>query len=436
MRPSSVLFTLCLAASSASLVFAQAKPAAVPAAAPQTFTPKSIVFSGVPAYPSADLANLLGIAPGTTLTEAQIGDALQHFADLGLFTDMSYAIADGVLTVKLKPQPPSAMLPVVYGNFVMFQPRELNALVQAKVPLFTGQVPAAGNFADVVQNALVAVLADKGIKAKVEFVGGGTLGGPVSSLVYTIASPPVTIHQLIVTPVTAPAQAKVNEVIKEYSGVPYERATDQAVRDKLLYVYQDLAFQDVAVDSVSHTPPVVSPEAIALDVVAKVHEGIQYRVSTLTFADSPLFTQADYTSLAAIKQGGLASRVLLLATTGHLKQSLESRGYFDAKVTYQDHKEPGSHTIGYAFSVDPGEQYKIKSVKTVGLNALQQGEFDQNWKLTAGSAYDAAYIGNFLRKNPNLASLQGYTASWTIATDAQAHTVEVVLTFKRGVPVR
>ena len=60
-------------------------------------------------------------------------------------------------------------------------------------------------------------------------------------------------------------------------------------------------------------------------------------------------------------------------------------------------------------SVIPGDQYRIHTVRALGLTDLQQKEFDSAWRLHPGDPYDTVYVATFLQKNTALRSLAGHS---------------------------
>jgi outer membrane protein insertion porin family len=415
------------------LLFALATASACTISA-QTFTPQKIVFNGAPNLNQAALAKVFGLAPGKPVTGADIQPALQRLSDTGLFADMRYVVDSRALNVTLTPQPAKNLLPAVYSNFVLFAPGQLTPLVQAKVPLFTGDIPVVGNLQQSVQDALAAILQEKGILgATVDSIGHSDQpGGPITAIAFSISNPPVEVRSLHVENVSPAAQAKVDEIAKAFAGNPYERGSEDAVRNRLEDAYKDLAFLDIAIDPPTRSTPIVEPARIAVDLATSAQEGAQYRLAKLVLPATSIVPAAELEKSAALKPGDLATRIGLLATASHIDRQFTRRGYLDAKFSATTEKDAATHTVIYTLAVIPGEQYRLKSVKALNLNPQQQKDFESAWKLTPGSPYDEDYVASFLHKNTALKSLEGYSASYKQIGDPATHQVELTLTFVKG----
>jgi outer membrane protein insertion porin family len=400
----------------------------------QTFTPQKIVFTGAPNLNQAALTKVFGIAPGKPITADDIQPALQRLSDTGLFADMHYLVDSRSLTVNLTPQPAKNLLPTVYSNFVLFAPGQLTPLVQARVPLFTGDIPVVGNLQQSVQDALAAILQEKGFSgATVDSIGHSDQpGGPITAIAFSISNPPVEVRSLHVENVSPIAQAKVDEIAKAFAGNPYERGSEDAVRSRLEDAYKDLAFLDIAIDPPTRSASSIEPTRIAVDLATAAHEGAQYRLVKLVLPVTPIVSADELAKAAALKPGDLATRIGLLATASHIDRQFTRRGYMDAKFSANTQKDPATHTVIYTLAVVPGEQYRIKSVKALNLNPEQQKDFESAWKLTPGSPYDEDYVASFLHKNTALKSLAGYSASYKQIGDPATHLVELTLTFVKG----
>jgi outer membrane protein assembly factor BamA len=393
----------------------------------QVWTPLQIAYKGAPQYQAADLNAVAALKLGRQLGTADVDPALQRLADTGLFADIRYTIDNRAIIFALTPQPDSAMLPAIYSNFVIFQPGELTPLVRARVPLFNGKVPAAGNLQQTVQDALTVILKDKGLpNASVESIAGN--GG----MVFSITNPPVQVRALKVESVSPTARPKIDEVQKAIANSDYEFGSEDAARKRLEDAYKDLAFLDVAIDPPSLSAPIVTPEKILVDLTTAAHEGSQYHLARLELPVTSIVPAADLEKAATLKPGDLATRIGLLSTAAHVDRQFTRHGYMDAKFSTTTVKDTTAHTVVLTLNVIPGEQFHLASVKTLNLTPEQQKDFDSAFKLHPNDPYDEDYVSSFLKQNRNLKSLTGYSATYTQAAHVDTHAVDLTLTFIKG----
>ena len=392
------------------------------------WTPQQIVYKGAPQYQPADLNAVVALKLGGQLGTANVEPALQRLADTGLFSDIHYTIDNREIVFTLTPQPDSVMLPALYSNFVIFQPAELTPLVHARVPLFTGKVPAAGNLQQSVQDALAAILKVKGIgNATVDAIA--TDKGSVS---FSIANPPVQVRSLQVDNVSPQASVKVAEIQKAIAASDYEMGSEDAARKRLEDAYEDLAFLDVAIDPPTRSAPTVTPDKILVDLTTTAHEGAQYHLAKLELPATSIVPQAELEKAATLKPGDLATRIGLLSTAAHINRQFIRQGYMDAKFSSNTTKDTTAHTVVFKLNVIPGEQFHLASVQTLNLSPEQQKDFASAWKMRPGDPYDESYVASFLKQNSALKSFIGYSASYKQAAHVDTHAVDLTITFVKG----
>ena len=385
----------------------------------QTYTPHSLVFTGT-TLDQAALTKLASVTLGKPITDAEIQGAMQRISDIGLFAEIRYTVDDRVLNFIVTPQVASAMLPVIYSNFVFWKPADLTPLVHARLPLFTGRVPTNGTLQQAVQDALAAILLDRGIKASVS-----SILTQEKTVDFFIEQPAVQIRQVHVDSVSPIAAPHVTEVLQAFASTEFDRHSDEAIRKRLEDTYQDLGFLDVAIDLPHYDKPVTDPSHILVDFYTTAHEGGQYRISKLEWPVSSTVSKSDIEKAVQIKTGEPASRILLLSANAHIQNAFARHGYLDAHISVQDHKDVSNHTVDYAFAVDPGEIYHLKSVHTANFNDQQQKEFDKHWKLQPGSVYEGDYPSTFIG---NSSSFAGYSPSLRLTPNRNDHTVDLVIT--------
>jgi outer membrane protein insertion porin family len=400
----------------------------------QVWTPTQILYKGAPQYKPADLNAVLALKLDGQLGTADVDPALQRLADTGLFADIRYTIDNRAIVFTLTPQPDSAMLPAIYSNFVLFQSGELTPLIHAHVPLFNGKIPAAGSLQQSVQDALAAILRDKGFaNATVDSV---TATDPdthhIDGVEYSITNPPVQIRSLQVEDVSPAAQAKVAEIQKAIAGSDYEYGSENAVQKRLEDAYKDLAYLDIAIGPPTHSAPTVTADRILVDLATVAHEGSQYRLAKLELPATSIVSAADLEKAATLKPGDLATRIGLLSTASRVDRQFTRHGYMDAKFSATTTKDSAAHTVVYTLSVVPGEQFHLASVKALNLTPQQQKEFDSAFKLKPGDPYDEGYVETFLKQNKDLKSLTGYSGTYKQAAHLDTHEVDLTLTFVKG----
>ena len=376
-----------------------------------TYAPKSLLFKGADEYKAADLITVTGLTPGKLVTSEEIDAAMQRLVDTGLFSDMRYTVNDQALTFVLTPVASDQLLTARYKNFVWWSDEELNALVHGRIPLFTGKVPVTGTMKDAVEAALTEIVGGKSVKATIRSVNAATLGKGVSGLTFAIDDPLVEVGEVQIDQVSAAASSKVAGVKKRYSGGDYDAYTSAlSLSQSVQEAYLDLGYLDVAVDPPTHGVPQVGPSIISVSLSTAAHEGAVYHVSKIDWPETPIVTKAAFTEASHLKSGDVASRMALMQTELAESARFSAVGYLDAKVSAKGQKDEARHEIAYTFDAVPGEQYRVASVKTPGLSAEQQAEFEKVWTLSPGQFYNAEPVRAALQKLASNKVFQGYAA--------------------------
>jgi hypothetical protein len=355
---------------------------------------------------------------------------MQKLVDTGLFSDMRYTVNDQALTFMLTPVAGDQLLPARYKNFVWWSDDELNALVHSRIPLFTGQVPVTGTIKDSVASALTEILASKSVKASVSSVNSASLGGKVGGTLFAIDDPLVEVGEVRIDQVSSGAAASIADVKKRFVGQDYDAYNSgPSLRQNVQNAYLDLGYLDIAVDPPVRGIPDAGQSAIRVSLSTTAHEGSTYHVSKMEWPESQIVSRATFVEASQLKSGDLASRMALMRTEAAETARFQSVGYLDAKVSSRGQKDEGRHEIAYSFEAVPGEQYKVASVKTPGLSAEQQAEFDKVWKLAPGQFYNAEPIGAALQKLASNKAFQGFVARPELQKNPQTHMVVVTISF-------
>ena len=400
----------------------------------QTFVLPPISFTGVPNLSQADLLKVSGLHPGATATQADVQAAAQHLSDTGLFADIRFESNSTGLVYALNPIPAENSLPASFTNFVWWSPADLKSALASRVPLYTGIVPLNGNLQDAIAAALKAMVAEKGVTANiVKIAQSDQPGATPTSIAFAIESPPIRVQSLTLVRTSPTMQAKLEKVIKDQTGQPFETSTTrQAIASGLTAAYHDNGYLDMSVVSLTQAPPQVTPAGVGLAMTATINEGVPYSLFQLTWPGSDVISTADFNKQVKMKPGDVASEAALRQSLSIISAAYFAKGYQDAKVQAPPTFDHLGHHVSYTIAVVPGPQYRIHAIKTVGLSDDQQKQFSSAWGMNSGDLYDVTYVNSFLVKNTSLTKLAGYSASYKALADPDSHLVDLTITFVKG----
>ena len=329
--------------------------------------------------------------------------------------------------------PADNLLPASFANFVWWTPDQLTSALKARVPLYIGVVPISGNLQDSITAALKAIVAEKGVTANiVAMPSNAQTGATPTAISFAIESPEVRIHTLTLAQTSAAMQSKLESVVKEQAGKPFDLYSPTAIGHLITGIYGDNGYLDATVLDLTHTAPQITPSGIDLDLTATIQEGEPYRISQLTWQGSDVMSAADFNKQVKLKPEDIASHQALRQSLAPLAHAYYAKGFQDAKIQAPGTLDRATHHVAYTVKVVPGEQYRLHSVKAVGLSDEQRKQFDSAWHMNAGDFYDINYLTEFLQKNSSLQTLRGYSATYKALSDPNTHLVDLTITFAKG----
>jgi outer membrane protein assembly factor BamA len=330
--------------------------------------------------------------------------------------------------------PADNLLPAHFANFVWWSPEELSAALRTRVPLYSGAVPINGNLQDSITAALKAMVAEKGVTANI--VAMPKAPGPnatPTSITFLIDAPDVRIHTLTLSQTSSAMQSKLDKVIKDQTGKPFDQDTTRsAIASLITEVYRNDGYLDATLLDLTHPAPQLSAGSIDVDLTATIHEGEPYRLSHLTWPGSDIMSTADFDKQVKLKPEDVASQLALRQSLAPLARAYYAKGFQDAKVQAPAALDPATHHVAYTIRVVPGDQYRLHSVKFNGLSEAQTKEINSAWRMKPGDFYDVTYVTEFLKQNSALQTLRGYSATYKAVSDPDTHLVDLALTFGKG----
>jgi outer membrane protein insertion porin family len=401
------------------------------------YTIKNIVFKNQGPYSDAQLQAASGLKPGETLSVATLTASAQHLINTGAFEQLEPTL-DGpfkAVTVNFKLQPVSdaKLLPVIFENFVWFTPEELDAELRKRVPLFIGRVPEAGNLADSIREALTQILSEKNIKAEVaniEMEPSASL--PHASMAYSVSSPQVTLRNVHLQGVAPDMAENVRNELSLLVAHPYREGVGADANDQILAVYRDNGYLDAKLLNPQRSLITGADGGVDVDLNGTIEAGTPYRVKSITWPGTSLYSTSDFEKQNKLHPGDIASRKGLEYSTALIRSAYQHQGYMEVAVDPTPIRDTATHSVAYSFQAVPGAQYRVRSVQSLNLPPRQQQEFDRGWQMKAGDIYDADYIKTFLTKNTALRSFEGYNADFTTKADTETHLVDITIKFVRS----
>lgn len=402
------------------------------------YTVGRVIFSGADPAQQQALEATVKLHHGQPFSTPDLQAAAQRLSDTGAFDDVQVTLNGAYRAINVlftvKPLPAGSTVLTSFDNFFWFTPAELDAGLRQRVPLFGPTLPEAGNLIDATEAALGDMLRERSIVAKV----GHEISEPSAErqarvVTFSVTTPRVVVQTVHLTGIAPEFAADSRLRAERVSGTLLNDGLEhRTTSDRLLLPYLNAGYVSAHIQDRKLTPIATTPERITLDLSGTVVPGPRLVVGTLTWPGSPELSPAAFASTAALKPGEPASLIGLEKTTEVLAAPYRKEGYADVLVRTTSAIDTSANSINYTFAVEPGEKYRVRSIKAVGLTAEQQADFDRAFQMKAGDLFNPDYILNFFGENSSLDSFKHDTASYRAERDPAAHLVDVTITVFRG----
>jgi outer membrane protein insertion porin family len=399
--------------------------------AAQTYNPRTIVFQSTAAAQHIDSAELLrisGLRPGVPLSKAEIEAAMQKLGDTGIFSNLSYTVSDSALTIRLTPAGGGQALPVRFANFVWWQPDELLKVLEARVPLFTGTLPLQGNQTGEVEDALVALLRDKGIPGA-RITAMPPVGGP-GAVILSIASPEILIGETKFIGTVPAVDVKLNTINREIVDRDFDlQDYTSTIRNSVQEIFEDAGYLDISNDPPVFSAPRKDLGRYAVDAEVTVHPGALYRVGAIHIHPEPPLSEAALRAALPLKPAAPASASDARVAADMLARLYTDQAFLDAHTSVAVDKVPSNDTVNYSFTFSPGAQYRLAAVDTSALPPDLQQEFAGLWRAAPGALMDKSFFATLRQTAKQLHTRSGIFVA--AKRDPVKHTIVLFLQLRK-----
>ena len=340
-----------------------------------------------------------GLKLGQFAGEGDFKEAIQKLGETGLFTDLtySYEYSSAGCRVELQLTENEKLVPIVFDNFVWFSDEELLNLLRARVGLFDGRLPAGGNLSDQVADALNAILSERKISGKAEYLRAAALDGPIDSYIYKVNFRAIVVRNMEF-PGAAPAEVPaLQAVAKQLAGQDYLRSKMRA-QEKLNFLPVFLARGYLKASFSDAQAKVAEDGAQTLvDVSFPVAPGHQYRLTGIGWMGNTVFPDGQLEALIHLKNGEPANAVQLGDDLDEVHKLYGTKGYLFAHADPTPELDDAQSTVHYQLSLTEGNLYRMGELQIDGLDADSAKKMAAQWQMKKGDAYDQSYLQRFFK---------------------------------------
>jgi outer membrane protein assembly factor BamA len=267
------------------------------------------------------------------------------------------------------------------------------------VPLFNGELPVSGDLADQVADALQALVTERNLQGRADYLRYAPQDGPIAAFVYTVGGPAIHIRNVEFPGAAAPELPLLQSATKALQGRDYLRSVLRVSDEKdFLPIYLERGYLKAAFADAQPKLVQGTPEETVVDVSVGVTPGLQYRMSDLQLSGYKAFEAEKLRSLIHQQLGQPANTVQLGKDLDEIKKLYGTRGYMAASIKPELEFDDAHSTVRYVLKFHEGDVYKIGDVEIQGLDSRTTARMVDAWKLRGGDVYDSSYPLQFVKE--------------------------------------
>jgi outer membrane protein assembly factor BamA len=392
----------------------------------------SVQVKGANRYKESQIVAASGLAIGQTVSEDDLKRAVQRLGESGVFNETAYSFqysAPGT-KVELQVTENQQLVPVRFENLVWFSDQELLDKLQARVPLFQGELPLSGNLIDEVAQSLQGLLDERNIPAKVDYLRTARQGGALEAIAFSVTGPTIVIRNTEF-PGAAPAELPLLQAAaKKLADQDYLRSMLRVQEDKnFLPVYLARGYLKASFGDAQAKVMQDSAQETTVDASFAVDPGRQYKVAEVHWVGNSVFPADKLQSFIHLQAGQPANAVQLVDDLEGAKKLYGTRGHLAAALQPVPEFNEEASTVSYQIQVREGDVYHMGELEIRGLDTRATARLGDQWKLHEGDVFDDTYPKTFAENALKDPSLNGWVATAHLGMNDDK-TVDVTLRFE------
>ena len=424
-------FAVCLV-SAAVLAQTARKPA--PKASPSEHKLASVHVTGTQRFTAEEVIAASGLEIGATATEDDFQKAARRLGECGFFSDVSYSYAATPTGTKLDFTLVDAekLVPAHFENFVWFSDEELRAKIHDHLPLFKGQVPIGGTLADQISEVLQALLVERNVAARADYVRDTEEpGGPVDAINFLAVGLTLVIQEVDFSGASPDELAALNAAAQKLIGKDYSRASVQTFAStNFLPVFFERGFLKATISDPQTKVLRDTADDTEVAIQLSVTPGPQYKISAIKWEGNTVLPVQKLQSLIHAAPGQTANAPQLQADLEKIRKLYGTVGYMEASIKPEPQFDDATHSVAYTLAVHEGDVFHLGDLDFQGLDAKTVDRLRDAWTLRQTDPYDSSYPMRFFQQTVKLLS-SGVT--WTVSVhegvNEQEKTVDVTLRY-------
>jgi outer membrane protein assembly factor BamA len=361
-----------------------------------------IKITGTKHFSHDEIVAASGLKIGDSVTDDDFKRASQRLGETGVFTDVVYGYSYSPVGTKLELQLTDSdkFVPVRFENFVWFTDEELGTELRNRVPLFRGEVPVAGSLLEQLNDALQALLLEKKLPGRVDYLRlAPEDGGAIQAIHFTVNDVKITIQGVKFPGAASSEEPALMEASKKLLGTEYAR--DQVVsygKYEWMPIYLQRGYLKATFKDAQARVARQEMQATEVELSVPVEPGAIYRVESVEWSGNKVFPTDKLNSMIHLPLGEPANAIRLNGDLEAADKSYGSKGYMKTNIKPEATFDESKSTVRYVLQVTEGDQYHMGELEIQGLDAPTAARVHSAWTLREGEPYDASYPKSFLNE--------------------------------------
>jgi outer membrane protein assembly factor BamA len=398
----------------------------------------ALKVTGTARYNDKEILAASGLRIGQNAADGDFKEAAQRLGDSGLFSDVSYSYSSSGGGTKLELQladvDKDKLVPANFENFAWFTDAELSEELKRRVPLFKQEVPLAGALPDKIEEALQALLDEKQIPARVDYLRESPQeGGKLIGVSYSVESLEIRIRNVEFPGAAPDLLPGLQAASRRLTGAPYVRTSLAKVAEvdflpvclKAGYLKASFAKADAHVVSQANGE-------VEVDAIVPVTPGKVYSTSSVDWKGNSAIKIAELAPLLHLPIGQPPDAVRLLLDVEKVGKLYRSRGYMTVQIKPDAQLNEEKSTVRYDLNIVEGDLYKMGELEILGLDTQATARMQAAWTLREGQPYNSDYPKQF---TDDTGQLLPRGVRWAISIhetpEARDKTVAVEIRYKQ-----
>jgi outer membrane protein assembly factor BamA len=414
-----------------SLLATQTRKPAKPLPA-SAFKLIAIKVTGNNRYTPEEIIDATGLQVGQTTHEEDFKKASQQLGETGAFTNVAYGFQfspEGT-KVDLQITENDKFVPARFDNFVWLSDQELLQQLHTRVPLFNGHLPVAGNLPDQVSDALQALVIERKINGRADYLRSGPEDGAIEAIDYTIVGPKIHVGNVEFAGGDTDQMSRLQAASAKLRGQDYSRNKLRVEEEKeLLPIYLARGYLKASFGDPQSKIVKETPDEVVVDVTFAVDPGRQYKVTEIQLSGNKAFSAEKIRELLHQRTGEAANAVQLEQEVEAVKKLYGTRGYMEASVRSVPEMDDGEGSVRYRLEIGERDVYKMGELEIQGLDSHTTARLVDAWKLRGGDPYDSSYPAKFREETKDFLPSGEWNVSLHESVDEKDRVVDVTMRF-------